>query len=139
MPLRHLSISSPAEHGRVLWRTTLIYIYIFFCGGGGGCTVLSDVLYSSLTGIEEIFVKEILTKIIRFLSMKMVGSVVKLSDSTFLGWPIPRHLLKLSKDITVLTFTVLLIDKSGLSSGPIILNFLEELSEPASKFNKAVK
>lgn len=137
MPLRHLSISSPAEHGRVLWRTTLIYIYIFFVGGG--CTVLSDVLYSSFTGIEEIFVKEILTKIIRFLSMKMVGSVVKLSDSTFLGWPIPRHLLKLSKGITVLTFTVLLIDKSGLSSGPIILNFLEELSEPASKFNKAVK
>ena len=137
MPLRHLSISSPAEHGRVLWRTTLIYIYIFFVGGG--CTVLSDVLYSSFTGIEEIFVKEILTKIIRFLSMKMVGSVVKLSDSTFLGWPIPRHLLKLSKGISVLTFTVLLIDKSGLSSGPIILNFLEELSEPASKFNKAVK
>ena len=106
--------------------------------GGGGGTVLSDVLYSSFTGIEEIFVKEILTKIIRFLSMKMVGSV-KLSDSTFLGWPIPRHLLKLSKGISVLTFTVLLIDKSGLSSGPIILNFLEELSEPASKFNKAVK
>ena len=122
----------------MLWRTTLIYIYIF-CGGGGGGTVLSDVLYSSFTGIEEIFVKEILTKIIRFLSMKMVGSVVKLSDSTFLGWPIPRHLLKLSKGISVLTFTVLLIDKSGLSSGPIILNFLEELSEPASKFNKAVK
>ena len=123
----------------MLWRTTLIYIYIYiFCGGGGG-TVLSDVLYSSFTGIEEIFVKEILTKIIRFLSMKMVGSVVKLSDSTFLGWPIPRHLLKLSKGISVLTFTVLLIDKSGLSSGPIILNFLEELSEPASKFNKAVK
>lgn len=122
----------------MLWRTTLIYIYIFFVGGGGG-TFLSDVLYSSFTGIEEIFVKEILTKIIRFLSMKMVGSVVKLSDSTFLGWPIPRHLLKLSKGISVLTFTVLLIDKSGLSSGPIILNFLEELSEPASKFNKAVK
>ena len=71
--------------------------------------------------------------------MKMVGSVVKRSDSTFLGWPIPRHLLKLSKGISFLTFTVLLIDKSGLSSGPIILNFLEELSEPASKFNKAVK
>ena len=117
-----------------------IYIYFFFfVGVGGGGTVLTDVLYSSFTGIEEIFVKESLTKIIRFLSMKMVGSVVKLSDSTFLGWPIPRHLLKLSKGISVLTFTVLLIDKSGLSSGPIILNFLEELSEPASKFNKAVK
>ena len=67
-----------------------IYIYIFFFWGGGG-TILSDVLYSSFTGIEEIFVKEILTKIIRFLSMKIVGSVVKLSDSTFLGWPIQRH------------------------------------------------
>ena len=123
----------------MLWRTTLIYIYFFFVGGGGA--VLSYLMSYTppFTGIEEIFVKEILTKIIRFLSMKMVGSVVKLSDSTFLGWPIPRHLLKLSKGITVLTFTVLLIDKSGLSSGPIILNFLEELSEPASKFNKAVK
>ena len=47
----------------MLWRTTLIYIYIFLWGGGGGGgTVLSDVLYSSFTGIEEIFVKEILTK-----------------------------------------------------------------------------
>ena len=68
----------------------MIYIYIFFFLGGGG-TILSDVLYSSFTGIEEIFVKEILTKIIRFLSIKIVGSVVKLSDSTFLGWPIQRH------------------------------------------------
>ena len=68
-----------------------IYIYIFFFFWGGGGTILSDVLYSSFTGIEEIFVKEILTKIIRFLSMKIVGSVVKLSDSTFLGWPIQRH------------------------------------------------
>ena len=39
-----------------------IYIYFFVGGGGGGGTVLSDVLYSSFTGIEEIFVKEILTK-----------------------------------------------------------------------------
>ena len=115
--------------------------FFFFWGGGGGSTLLSDVLHSSFTGIREIFVKEILTRIIRLLSMKMVCSVVKLSDSAFLRWPIPRHLLKLSKGISfsALTFTVLLIDKSGLSSGPIILNFLEELSEPASKFNKAVK
>ena len=39
-----------------------IYIYFFVGRGGGGGTVLSDVLYSSFTGIEEIFVKEILTK-----------------------------------------------------------------------------
>lgn len=43
------------------------------------------------------------------------------------------------KQPNLLTFTVLLIVRSGLRSGPTMRNFLVIVSEPASKFNMAVK